>query len=127
MKKIENRQVIIDLLKSGNFVPLNIVGILKNKSNIGYFDDETGSVWVENDYFNYVYGDSKVILTKIEQLDDGFYGFSGVLGELAKSIYSEYLLHWLEPTERYIFTGDLKALGHQNINKTYDVVSIPFE
>ncbi len=127
MKKIENRKEIIDILNRGQFIPYNVIGILENTSNQGFFDDETGTVWIENDYFNYIYGDSRVLLNRISQLEDGFYGFSGVLGSLAESIYSEHLLHWFEPTERYVFKGDLETLEIQDELKQYKAVSIPLE
>ena len=122
MEKIQDKQQIITQLKKQSFIPYNIIGILENTDNQGYYDASSESVWVENHYFNYIYGKPETIHAKIESLEDGFYGFSGVLGTLAESIYSKWFLHWYEPTERFVHHGILPE--HES---PYPVVRIPFE
>ena len=122
MEKIIDKPNIIAQLKNHSFIPYNIIGILENCDTQGYYDAKTDTVWVENQYFNYIYGNPEIIHSKIESLENGFYGFSGVLGTLAESIYGKWFLHWYEPTERYIHCGALPEL-----ESPYPVVQIPLE
>lgn len=102
MQEIINRSAVIERLRKRHPVPLNVIGILENTDNKGYEDPQTGTVWVENKYFNYITGDARLIKEHLENMPDGFYGFSGVQGPLAKELYKDYFLHWLEPTDRYV-------------------------
>ena len=122
MEKILDKQQIITKLKSQSFIPYNVIGVLENTDNLGYYDALTETVWVENHYFNYIYGNPDTIQSKIESLEDGFYGFSAVLGSLAESIYGKWFLHWYEPTERYVHNNPVPDL-----ESPYPVVQIPFE
>jgi hypothetical protein len=109
MIEIQNRDQVIKRLSKQDYVALNIIGILENTDNKGYWEEESGTVWVENGYMNYIIGDVSVIKDHLKSLPDGFYGFSGVKAELAEAIYPEFFLHWLEPTERYVFQKELSS------------------
>jgi GNAT superfamily N-acetyltransferase len=123
MHAITDKRATIDRLKNLPFAPYNVIGAMENTENKCYIDESTDSVWVENHYFNYLSGDSEVLLDRVKHLEDGFYGFSGVLGDLASSIYEKYFLHWFEPTERYVLKGDLPS----DITCPYKVVKVPIE
>ena len=122
MQAISDKRATIKRLKNLSFVPYNVIGALENTENKCYIDETTDSVWVENHYFNYVAGDSDVLLNRIEALEDEFYGFSGVHGDLAASIYKKWFLHWFEPTERYVLKDDLPVEVCP-----YQVVKVPIE
>ncbi len=122
MKAIQDKRTVIDCIKSQTFVPYNVIGVLENTENTVYFDDKTASIWVDNHYFNYISGCSEVIMDKIESMEDGFYGFSGVLGDLSVPIYKNAFLHWYEPTERYILQGDIS-----DDRGPYQIVKVPIE
>lgn len=119
MEKMTDRIKIIESLRRGTYVPHNIIGILENRDSDAYVSEIGQAVWVENDYFNYVYGDPEAIKSHLESLSDGYYGFSGVYSTLAEAIYKPYLLHWFEPTDRYLFDGDKNEAPCP-----YDIVSI---
>jgi len=122
MKAIQDKLAVIESLKRQSFVPYNVIGVLENTDNNGHFDETTETVWVENHYFNYISGLSKHINNKIEAMEDGFYGFSGVRDDLAVSIYKKAFLHWYEPTERYILKEDISPdVG------PYQIVKVPIE
>lgn len=122
MITIQDKRALIQRLYRQPFVPYNVIGALENTENKCHVDETMDSVWVENHYFNYVSGLPEVILNKIEALEEGFYGFSAVHGDLAARIYEKSLLHWYEPTERYVLKGDLP-----NVESPYTVVKIPIE
>lgn len=105
MKRSNDKSIIIEQLRKAEFVPYNVIGVLENRDFNVYFDDESGTVWAENEYFNYVYGDISLIKEKVASLETGFYGFSAVRGDIAEAIYRDYLLHWYEPTDRYLHMG----------------------
>jgi hypothetical protein len=122
MHEITDKRAAIERLKNLPFVPYNVLGALENTDNKSYIDEPTDSVWVENHYFNYITGDSNVIMNRINDFEDGFYGFSGVHGELASQIYRNHFLHWFEATERYVLTADLPVEVCP-----YQVVKVPIE
>lgn len=122
MNEITDKRAVLERLKNLSFVPYNVLGALENTENKSYIDESTDSVWVENQYFNYITGASEVISKKVDSLEDGFYGFSGVQGDLASQIYGKHFLHWFEPTERYVFTSDLP-----NEPCPYHVVKVQIE
>ncbi len=127
MKLTTDKKNIIERLKKQDFVPLNLIGVLENMEGNVYFDHETNSAWVENNYFNYITGNSESINAHIDQLEDGFYGFSGVSYELAKSIFTKHLLHWYEPTERFVISADKNDDHDWRRHAPYEIVSIPME
>ncbi len=122
MHAITDKRAAIERLKNLSFVPYNVLGALENTENKCFIDEPTDSVWVENHYFNYITGDSNVILNRVNHFEDGFYGFSGVHGDLASQIYGNYFLHWFEPTERYVLKADLPVE-----TCPYQVVKVPIE
>ncbi len=122
MKYIEDRFELIERLRQQPFVPYNVIGILENTENAVYSTNSVDSVWVENGYFNYICGAPEIILERIHSLEDGFYGFSGVEGHLAEAVYGNYLLHWYEPTDRYVYRGGLKEAV-----SPYEVFKVPIE
>ncbi len=122
MKLILNRDEVINKLSLGSFIPYNVIGILENQTSEAYASESMDAVWVRNEYFNYVYGEAKPIQTHLMRLEDDFYGFSGVIDALAQQIYTEHLLHWYEPTNRYVLS-DLPQVERC----PYEVVSLGME
>ena len=122
MLAITDKRAAIERLKNLPFVPYNVLGALENTENKSYIDEPTDSVWVENHYFNYVTGASEVISKKVDSLEDGFYGFSGVQGDLASQVYGKHFLHWFEATERYVLKSDFPVE-----ECPYQVVKVPIE
>ena len=61
----ENSKVIIDFLRKDLIINLNILGILKNKSEVKIYVDDVinpQGVWVNNGYFNYIYSKNEKFL-----------------------------------------------------------------
>ena len=73
MKITEDRLNVIKWLKNQapSFVPYNVIGIIENENQPVYFDTNKGAVWAQNQYFNYVSGDSETLKAHLETLEDG--------------------------------------------------------
>ncbi len=125
MKITEDRINIIKWLKSQapSFVPYNVIGIIENENHPVYFDAEKGAVWAQNQYFNYVSGDSETLVAHLETLEDGFYGFAAVEGSLAETLMADHFIHWYEPTERYVHQGEIP----KGDASPYPLCSVPIE
>ena len=125
MKITEDRLNVIKWLKNQapSFVPYNVIGIIENENQPVYFDTNKGAVWAQNQYFNYVSGDSETLKAHLETLEDGFYGFAAVEGSLAEALTADQFLHWYEPTERYVHQG---AVPHLE-DSPYPLCSVPIE
>lgn len=125
MKFCQDRTAAIAGIKKWSFVPYNVIGILENRTNESnpfYLSESGKAIWIENNYFNYVAGEPSPIMTHFKSQSDGFYGFSGVEGEIAACLFKEGLLYWHEKTERYHYVGEGFEWAYP-----YDVVDVPME
>lgn len=127
MKIIEasEKKQVIEALKKPPFVPYNVIGVIDNTDNQIRFDSTSGTVWVSHGYFNYVYGSSEKVMHQFDALEEGFYGFAAVHGDLATILRKGHFLHWYEPTERHVFQGDQKDLNGLLMNCPYELVNVP--
>lgn len=125
MKITEDRLSVINWLKAKapSFVPYNVIGIIENEQQPIFFDAEKGAVWAQNHYFNYVSGDRTALIAHLDTLEDGFYGFAAVEGSLVDALTENHLLHWYEPTERYVHQGILPDVD----DSPYPLCSVPLE
>lgn len=125
MKLVIDRKMIIEKLKKQNFVPFNVIGIMENMESNVYYDEATITVWCNHEYFNYISGSTEVIASHIESLEDGFYGFAAVEDHLAKSVYTKHLLHWYEPTDRFVHVTDKILDSDWRLGAPYEIVPVP--
>lgn len=91
---------IMAFLKKELLTNQNIIGVIENMPEAEiYVDDEmqpTGVLVKKDGYMHYIYTESDSFIDNVceNYLKEGFYGFSGVEGELAEKIRSRYLLGW---------------------------------
>lgn len=127
MKENHDKTKIIDRLKQQSFIPYNVIGIIENTEDKISFDESSGTIWVEHGYFNYVSGNENRIREHLDSLEDGFYGFSAVEGNLAQAIYEGRFLHWCEPTERYVFRDEAINFEDLLADCPYEIVSVTLD
>ncbi|MDF2891945.1 MAG: hypothetical protein K0R80_2312 [Clostridia bacterium] len=98
--KIESLNIAIEFLKQKFLVNENILGIIENMPNAEVFVDDlehpTGVLACKDDYMHLVYTENDGFIDNIcaNFFKEGFFGFSGVEGELAEKIRQRYLLGW---------------------------------
>lgn len=98
--KIESLNIAMDFLKQKFLVNENIIGIIENVPWAEVFVDDlenpTGVLVAKDDYMHYVYTENEGFIDNIcaNYFNQGFFGFSGVEGNLAEKIRRRYLLGW---------------------------------
>jgi hypothetical protein len=105
--KIDNLNIAIDFLKQKFLVNENVIGIIENIHNAEVFVDDierpTGVLAIKDDYMHLVYTENDGFIDNIcaNYFNEGFFGLSGVEGELAEKIRQRYLLGWESPCTLY--------------------------
>lgn len=105
--KTEKSDVIMNFLKQRFLVNENIIGIIENlpKAEI-YVDDvenPKGVLVKKDDYMHYTYTEDECFINELCEgfFREGFFGFSGLEGELAEKIRQRSLLGWASPCTLY--------------------------
>lgn len=98
--KTQCNDAIMNFLKKDFLINENIIGIVENLPDSEIYVDNVehpAGVLVKKDgYMHYVYTKDDSFIDNIceNYFKEGFFGFSGVEGELAEKIRSRYLLGW---------------------------------
>lgn len=107
LTKVDKSDAIVNFLRQDFLTNENIIGVIENMPKAEVFTDNaespTGVLVKKDDYMHYVYTKNDAFLNNIceSYFKEGFFGFSGVEGELAEKIRQRYLLGWESPCTLY--------------------------
>lgn len=125
--KTELTPALIDLLKREEIYNLNILGALDNLQGLTVYTDSatapTGLLVVPDGYFHYLYTRNNAFIDAVfdEILLEGFFGFSGVIAEVAEYMMARVTMDWTSFCDLYY----LKKENFDQTIKKHETQSLP--